>query len=112
MIETTKEYRAEHNKTAVEDAEVTRLVEAMNALNQRLPYTPYKGYEITETRKKYHLLNSILSNEQRSGVMLIDRQTHFIYKSVGYGKAGRFIGTVESLTKHYNETTTTDWRHV
>lgn len=90
------------------NADVLALVDAMNSANQTLQYTPYKGYEITETRRKFHLLNSILSNEQRSGVMLIDRETGYVYKSAGYGKRGAFAGNLESVTQFYKQLAATN----
>lgn len=80
--------------------EVDDLIVAMNENNSRHS-TPYAGYEITESRKKYHLLNSVLTNGQRSGVFLIDKGTHDVYQSAAYGKAGRKIGTVARLLAQY-----------
>jgi hypothetical protein len=81
--------------------EITALLAAMNENNSHANFTSYSGFEITETRRKYHLLNSILSNGQRSGLFLIDKNTLVVYKSVAYGKAGRQVGTVASLTAQY-----------
>jgi len=86
--------------------EITTLVEAMNANNALRQDTPYAGYEITETRRKYHLLNSVLTNGQRSGLFLIDVNTNEVYKSVAYGKVGKKVGTVASLLTVYQTATT------
>lgn len=82
-------------------AAVIGLLAAMNANNAKHS-TPYVGYEVTEARRKYFLLNSVLTNGQRSGVFLIDRNTLTVYASKAYGKAGRIVGSSESLTMHYN----------
>lgn len=87
--------------------EVQLLVDAMNENNAHQKSTPYRGYEITETRRKYHLLNSILTNGQRSAVFMIDRKTLFVRKADGYGKAGRLVGTVANITDQYISATAT-----
>lgn len=81
--------------------EVTALVTAMNENNAAAKSSPYLGFEITETRRKYHLLNSILSNQQRSAVFMIDKVSLVVFKADGYGKAGRRVGTVASITNEY-----------
>lgn len=83
-------------------AAVIALLVAMNANNATAKHTPYVGYEVTEARRKYFMLNSVLTNGQRSGVFLIDRNTLTVYASKAYGKAGRIMGSTESLTMHYN----------
>ena len=84
-------------------AELHMLVDAMNVNNSVLSYTPYVGFEITESRRKYHLLNHVLSNGQRSGLFLIDKETLEIRKSLAYGKAGNRVGTVASFLKSYQD---------
>jgi hypothetical protein len=80
------------------------LLDAMNQNNAESRFTSYSGFEVTETRRKYHLLNHVLTNGQRSGLFLIDVKTHVVYKSVAYGKTnGRTIGTVASLLRDYTE---------
>ena len=81
--------------------EVSLLVDVMNENNSLQKHTPYRGYEITETRRKYYLLNSILTNGQRSAFFMIDRETLMVRKSDGYGKAGRMAGTVAGITEEY-----------
>jgi hypothetical protein len=81
-------------------AAVTSLLAAMNANNAKHS-TPYVGYEVTEARRKYFLLNSVLTNGQRSGVFLIDRKTLLVYASKAYGKAGRLLAHTEGLALHY-----------
>ncbi len=94
--------------------EVALLVDAMNENNALDKHSPYLGYEITETRRKYHLLNAILSNGQRSAVFMIDRQSLHVRKADGYGKAGRLAGTVAGITEKYIGLTATNpqgsWR--
>jgi len=82
--------------------ELQALLDAMNASNANSFSPAYGGYEITETRRRYHLLNAILTNRQRSGVFLIDIKTNEVFKSKSYGKAGRFVGTVASITAAYS----------
>jgi hypothetical protein len=84
--------------------DILALVEAMNQNNSQQSFTAYKGVEITETRRKYHLLNHVLTNEQRSGLFLIHIDTLDVHKSLGYGKAGHKIGTVASLLADYTST--------
>jgi len=83
---------------------VSELVQVMNENNAQ-HHTPYRGYEITESRKKYHLLNSILSNGQRSAVFMIDKNTLEVFKADGYGKRGRRVGTVQSIINEYKGAT-------
>ena len=90
-------------KTSYPSPEIGALVQAMNLNNSLQRHTPYMGVEITESRTKYHLLNHVLTNGQRSGLFLIDKTTGDVYKSPAYGKAGRKIGTVASLTEEYRK---------
>ncbi len=85
------------------EQKIATLVQVMNEHNSKLKFTPYLGVEITESRRKYHLLNNVLSNGQRSGLYLIDKVTHDVYKSKGYGVAGKCVGTVESVTEFYRK---------
>jgi hypothetical protein len=82
-------------------AAIIALLAAMNANNATVNHTPYVGYEVTEARRKYFMLNSVLTNGQRSGVFLIDRNSLTVFASKAYGKAGRVVSSVEALTTHY-----------
>jgi hypothetical protein len=91
-------------------SEVILLVAAMNLnnayANGASSYgTAYAGYEITEVRTKYFLLNSVLTNGQRSGVFLIDRKTLDVFHSRAYGKAGRKIDAIHGIIADYNRAT-------
>jgi CRISPR/Cas system CSM-associated protein Csm5 (group 7 of RAMP superfamily) len=84
------------------DSDIRDLIAEMNHNNAIRQYTPYSGFEITETRRKYHLLNKILSNQQRSAMYMIEIATNKVFKANGYGRADRrSVGTVQSLTKEY-----------
>lgn len=90
------------------DTDIRNLVVAMNENAATGKPSAAVGFEVTESRRKYHLLNTVLSNGQRSGLFLIDRNTHVVYQSTGYGKTnGRQIGTVASLTATYKAATAT-----
>jgi len=90
------------------DTDIRTLVAAMNENAATGKSSSHVGFEVTESRRKYHLLNAVLSNGQRSGLFLIDRNTHVIYQSIGYGKTnGRPLGTVASMTVAYKAATAT-----
>jgi hypothetical protein len=93
--------RPDRRFTSCGDPEVDTLVRVMNENIGQQSWTPYAGVEITETRKKYHLLNHVLTNGQRSGVFAIDKNTHDVYKIRAYGQAGNKVGTVASLIEEY-----------
>jgi hypothetical protein len=76
-----------------------KLAAFVQKLNDNVQW-PYAGYEVTETRRKYHLLNHVLGNDQRGGLYLIDRNTLEVYQSKGYGQAGRYLGTLESMAAY------------
>lgn len=98
------EIKNDFGKEAVDHTSLLTLLALMTENNARKLFTPYVGFEISETRRKYHLLNQVMSNSQRSGLYLIDVEDHTVYQSVGYGKTnGRRVGTVASLIRNYTD---------
>jgi hypothetical protein len=78
----------------------------LDAMNQNLSVrddenNPYKCVQITETRRKYHLLDYNTKNGQTTACFLIDIATEIVYKADGYGRKGRRVGTVASITADY-----------
>ena len=50
-----------------------------------------------EHRRKYILVDYVLSNGQQCGLWMVDRETGYVYGIRGYGNRGRFVNTIDNL---------------
>jgi hypothetical protein len=80
---------------------VLELVDLMNTNNALGTSTPYAGYQVTDVRRKFTLLDRVLTNGQVSACFMIDLATGFVYHADGYGKRGRMAGTLDSVKASY-----------
>lgn len=88
--------------------QINELVDAMNA-NQKagrdrgVP-SPYQGVELTELRRKYALVNYVMTNGQRTACFLVDQDWN-VYQAKAYGVRGRFVGSLLTVTAQFTRAT-------
>lgn len=64
----------------------------------QVPYLPKTAIVV---RKKYILIDRFLTNDQQSGMFVVDPATNEVFNICKYGRPNRRIGTVEDVTAEY-----------